>query len=125
MILALLTGLSAATVSLETEASVEVETVVVVTRADGAPMGGATVRVYYRPDLVGQREQAIGITDARGRIAWTPTHSGIARIQAADQARSLRVAPRGAPEGTLGLLITVAAMSLLLAGYGAWRPRAR
>jgi hypothetical protein len=101
------------------------ETVVVATRADDEPLAGATVRVFYRPDLLGEHEQAIGITDGRGRIAWTPSDAGIARLQAADQVQALQVAPRSPPEGTIGLLVTVAAMSLLLAGYGAWRPGAR
>lgn len=101
------------------------ETVIIVTRLDGEPLAGATVRVFHRPDLVGEREQAIGITDGRGRIAWTPADPGIARLQAADQEHALRVRPRGAPEGTVGLLIAVATLGALLTGYGAWRPGAR
>lgn len=114
-----------AAVEIETAPSEGAETVLVVTDRAGEPLAGATVRALYRPGLPGEREQAIGITDGRGRIAWTPSASGIARVQAADQRHAVRVAPRGVPEGTAGLLVAVLTLGMLLAGYGSWRPGAR
>jgi hypothetical protein len=124
-VIALLAGASLAAVTFEVPPVQAVETVVIATRTDGEPLAGATVRVVYRPGLAGEHEQAIGITDGRGRITWTPSDAGIAVVKAADQEQPLRVAPGGVPEGTAGLVIATVTLAALLAGYGAWRPGAR
>ena len=94
-------------VTLETPPEAGVETVVAVQDAEGDPRGGVTVRVVMRPGLGGERELAVGITDGRGRIRWTPEDAGVAWLRAGDE--SLRVRVAGAPPGSallsLGALI--------------------
>lgn len=101
------------------------ETVVVVVEGtpggdlaeDSRPVGGATVRAVYRPGLPGQHEQAIGITDGRGRARWTPTEGGVAIVRANDDALDVRVTPARPPATTLALATILA---LGAAGSAAW-----
>ncbi len=101
------------------------ETVVVVVEGvpggdlpeDSEPTGGATVRAVYRPGLPGQHEQAIGITDGRGRARWTPTEGGVAVVRANDESLDVRVAPARPPSTTLALATILA---LGAAGSAAW-----
>ena len=65
-----------ALVTLEAPALIGAEVVIAVTDEQGDPAGGETVRVVHRPGLAGEREVAVGITDGRGRVRWTPDASG-------------------------------------------------
>ena len=56
-----------------------------VTGPDQHPQAGQTVRVIHRPGLAAEQEQAIGITDARGTVEWTPALPGVARVRAGRQ----------------------------------------
>ncbi|MEZ4236501.1 MAG: hypothetical protein R3F59_10150 [Myxococcota bacterium] len=101
------------------------EVVLAVTDAEGEARSGETVRVVHRPGLAGEAELAIGISDGRGRVRWTPELSGLARLRAGDEVRSLRIAPAAPPLGvevTLGLLLVT---SLGAFGYGWVGPRGR
>lgn len=83
------------------------ETVILVTDELGDPRPGETVRVIHRPGLAGERERAVGITDGRGRVRWTPEQPGIAELQAGDEPLRIRVAWARVPVATwllLGLL---------------------
>jgi hypothetical protein len=62
---------SEAAITLEEAPRLGHETWLTITR-DEAPTGGETVTVVHRPGIVGEEEIAIGITDARGRVRWTP-----------------------------------------------------
>jgi len=66
---------------------------VVLTVTDEAdhPLPGQTVRVVHRPGLALEQEQAIGITDARGQVEWTPAAAGFARLRAGDRSQPVQI----------------------------------
>ncbi len=107
-----------ATVVLEAPARVGDETVIAVTNADGDPRAGETVRVIHRPRLSGEREMAIGITDGRGRVRWTPEAAGIARIRAGEEPFDVTVAWAAPPPAVPILLGLVLLGGTVAAGYG-------
>ena len=88
--------------------------VVVATGADGDPRVGQTVTVVHRVGLPGEDEVAIGITDARGRVEWTPREGGVSELQVGDERLRISVGWAHRPQQTL-LLISL----LLFAGMGA------
>ena len=102
------------------------ETVVVVVEGepggdlaeDSQPTGGATLRVVYRPGLPGEFEQAIGITDARGRARWIPTEGGIALVESNNSSLPMRILPKSFPPTTLILLALISLGSMASAIYG-------
>ena len=100
-------------VSLESPPVAGTETVVAVQDAEGDPRGGVTVRVVLRPGLTGERELAVGITDGRGRIRWTPPEPGVAWLRAGDEISKLRVG--GSPPSSVLVWIAV----LLVGGAAA------
>lgn len=102
-----------AEVTLEASPVAGVEVVVDVTEASGDPASGETVRVVHRPGLAGSRELAIGITDGRGRVRWTPAEGGVVRLRAGEQVLDLRVVPSRRPDLTVSVL---AALGLLASG---------
>jgi hypothetical protein len=112
-----------AAVELETPPVSGVETVVVVKDERGDPRGGETVRVVGRPGLSGEQEQAIGITDGRGRVRWTPRDAGVAWLRAGDEVQPVRIG--GAAAGpVLPFLVGLLALGGVGAlGYGARRSR--
>lgn len=102
-----------------------VEVVIAVSDEAGDPRSGETVRVIHRPGLAGEAELAIGISDGRGRVRWTPGVSGVARIRAGDEATMVRVVPASPPAVvpvTLGLLLLTSVSAL---GYGTLGPHLR
>jgi hypothetical protein len=104
-----------AAVELESSAAEGVETVIVVTDELGDPGSGETVRVVHRPGLPGSRELAIGITDARGRVRWTPAEGGVARGPARGGVMDVRITRGALPEVTLTLAGLLGAL-----GAGLW-----
>ncbi len=117
------TGPAWAGVTFEAPPAAGRETVVVVDR-EGEPAAGQTVRVVVRPGLAGSREIAVGITDGRGRVKWTPDGSGLTEVRAGEESVMVLVGGDGPPAATFGLLavLAVAAAVLLVAGF---RPRGR
>jgi hypothetical protein len=115
--LAVLLGAPAdAAVATEAEPHQGTETAITLTDADGQPASGETVRVVHRPGLAGEQELAVGITDGRGRVKWTPSQPGVTRIRAGDQVLLVRVAPAAVGASTpvsLGLLAAIALGALL------------
>ncbi|MBX2800924.1 MAG: hypothetical protein KTR31_24805 [Myxococcales bacterium] len=93
-------------------------TVVVVADDDGRPRAGETVRVVHRPGLSGEQEQAIGITDGRGRVRWTPAVPGRAEVRAGQEPLEVRVAWARAPLGTVLLLVLCALAGIVALGHG-------
>ncbi|MCB9686937.1 MAG: hypothetical protein H6735_18000 [Alphaproteobacteria bacterium] len=92
--------------------------VVIEVRDDlGDPDSGETVRVVHRPGLAGTRELAIGITDGRGRVRWTPAEGGVARVRAGDQVLDLRIEPEHRPDLTLSVLVALSLLGLGLLGF--------
>ncbi len=109
-------------VRLEAPPDAGVETVVVVQDDEGDARGGATVRVVMRPGLAGERELAVGITDGRGRIRWTPQEPGVVWMRAGDEIMRLHVAghPPGAALLSLGALL-VGGTAALVRGIASTR----
>ena len=97
-----------------------VETIVAVTDAADQPAPGETVRVVHRPGLTGEEDLAIGITDGRGRVRWTPTQGGIAVVRAGDERLPVEVAGGVGAAAAPWLALFVAGGGLI--GVG-WRRR--
>lgn len=100
-----------------------VEVVVMVRDARNELVSGETVRVIHRPGLAGERELAIGISDGRGRVRWTPEVPGVALLRAGDGAVRVLVEPDDKP---IGIVVLLAIMFCASAGslvYGWWGPR--
>ncbi len=97
-----------------------------ITVTDGAdhPLPGQTVRVVHRPGLALEQEQAIGITDARGQVAWSPSAPGLARVRAGDTWQSVHVAGP-VPATTVAALVALVLAAAASIGWGlrsgAWR----
>lgn len=53
-----------------------------VTKPDGTPARGETVRVIHHPDSPRALERAVSISDRRGVVSWTPEYSGVAELRA-------------------------------------------
>lgn len=118
MILAWSIATAAATITPEAPPVLGEETVLAVLDDDGHPRAGETVRVIHRPGLTAEREFAIGITDGRGRVRWTPQMAGIARIRAGDEPLELRVGWSLAPTSIPLLLGLLGLGGLVALGYG-------
>lgn len=117
MILAIWAASASAVVATDDPPQQGVETVLTLTDERGEPASGETVRVIHRPDLAGEKELAVGITDGRGRVRWVPDTPGVARIRAGEEVQLVRVLPAATPITTavlLGLLATAALLSSAL-----------
>ncbi len=101
------------------------ESVITVTDDLGRIQPGATVQVLHRPELDGERQIAIGITDSRGRVRWTPELAGVARVRAGDIAEPVVVGRPGPPPTavTLLALLLAGAAGGTVYGFAAWRRR--
>lgn len=122
MILLLVASLAWGAITLEEPPRVGVETVIHVADDAGRPRAGETVRVVHRPGLGDERELAVGITDARGRVRWTPQVDGVTTVRAGDERLSVRVVPVEPPLGTLTMLVVLCLAALGSLGYGLHRP---
>lgn len=120
----LFASIALASIRFETPTVVGRQVIVVVDR-DGVPGRGETVRVVHRPGTAHERERAIGITDGRGRVAWTPEEGGVAEIRAGDEVLAMRVAWVDLPTGTATALGLLALTSLGLALTGLRKRPAR
>ena len=123
MILVLL-PVALASIEFELPPAVHTEVVVVVER-DGVPDRGETVRVVHRPGTVHERERAIGITDGRGRVTWTPEEGGVAEVRAGVELRAVHIAYSGLPPTPLTTIALLLAASLGLVLTGLRRRRRR
>lgn len=113
-----------ASVALESPPVEGTEVVIELRDARGDADSGETVRVVHRPGLAGSHELAIGITDGRGRVRWTPAEGGLARLRAGDQVLDLRIEPRRRPDLTVSMLAAVALLGAGLLGFSVgYRPR--
>ena len=89
-----------------------------VTSPDGTPLSGETVRVVHRPGMAGETEVAIGITDTRGKVRWTPIQAGMSILRAGDQTRVLQVQRTERPKALYALLGLLIVASLGGLAYG-------
>jgi hypothetical protein len=107
-----------ASLTFEPEPAEGSPTVITVVDDRQRPRSGETVRVVHRPELAATVEQAIGITDARGQVKWTPSQPGVAIVRAGDEASPVHVAA-AASRPVIGLLLGLLALGAAAAvGYG-------
>ena len=98
--------------------AVGTESVIVVTGPDDQVQVGKTVTVVHRPELSGEHELAIGITDGRGRVRWTPESGGVAELRAGKETLPVTVAWSETPLSTGILLVLLGIAGLGALGYG-------
>lgn len=120
-----LAALARAEVRLEAPAEVGQETVIALVDPEGRGRAGQTVRVVHRPGLAGEKELAIGITDGRGRVRWTPDQPGVARLRAGDETLPITVAGGATPAPTVLLLAALGLGGLGALLFGAGLPGRR
>lgn len=87
------------------------------------PVSGATVRAIRRPGLPGERDLAVGLTDARGRVYWTPKEPGTQVLRAREHERIVHVEAVSPPLTPLLLLGTSGLLGLGLLLWGLWPAR--
>jgi hypothetical protein len=119
----LLTAIAHAGIVFEPAPQLAEETVLTVLDEQQQPVAGATVRAFHREGLAQARELAIGITDIRGRVKWTPAEAGPVRVDASKLSAEVFVAWPAPPADTVipWLLIPLAGLPMLWLG----RPRRR
>lgn len=108
----LLLGLALAGVTFEAPPEPGGQVGVVVTAPDARPAAGATVRAIVGPGLPTEREVAIGITDARGRVLWQPDASGRVSVRADEQVQDVLVAWVAPPTDAVVMLALLVATAL-------------
>lgn len=98
---------------------------VVITVVDdlSRPVRGATVRAIHRAGLPGERDLAIGLTDARGRVTWTPEQAGTTVVRTRRDQALTHVRRDGPPISTLVLLGVLGVLGLGATGWGLWPSR--
>jgi hypothetical protein len=115
---------AAITLTVDPPARPGVETVLTLVGDDGKPVVGATLSVVQRPGLPTEKEAGAGITDSLGKVRWKPELAGPALLYAGDEAvGSFHVGWPTPPPSTLVPLVVlvVAALATIAAGYGSWR----
>ncbi len=105
-------------IALQADPELGVVIAITVTDAADRPAVGRTVRVIHRPELDGEKELAIGITDARGKVRWTPEQAGVAVIRADKMERRISVRHPSPPASTVTLLILLGLAALASSVYG-------
>jgi hypothetical protein len=95
-----------------------VETTVTVVDDLSRPVVGATVRATWRPGLAGEHSVAVGLTDARGQVPWTPKQAGTVVISARDTSMILQSgSPWPDPTSTVWIAaILLGCVGLMVAG---------
>lgn len=89
------------------------------------PISGATVRAVARPGLARERDLAVGLTDNRGRVYWTPRDGGPVVLQARTDSTRVHVAYAQAPRESMVLLILLGIIAMLATTVGLWPRRRR
>jgi hypothetical protein len=86
--------------------------------SDERAVAGETVSVVHRPGIAGEQEIAVGITDASGRVRWSPKRPGVTIIQAGPRRLTTQVSASFPPPEAITLLglIIMAGLSSLLYG---------
>jgi hypothetical protein len=80
------------------------------------------VRVHHDHGLPRATELAIGITDARGRVRWTPAKPGLSQLQAAEETITISIAYPSIPIDTIMPWSLICLAGLAMALYGASAP---
>jgi hypothetical protein len=123
--LLLLPSLARADILVDPDPATETEVVVTVLDDLSRPISGATVRAIHRPGLPGERDLAVGLTDARGRVYWTPAEAGTTVLRTRGESQVVHVARPAPPPTPLVVLSALGVVGLGLAGWGLWPRRRR
>lgn len=94
------------------------EVVLRVTDDGGLESGGETVRVIHHPSTPRAFERAINITDARGRVTWTPETGGVAELRAGHQVLRVFVEPDVLPSTPIALLLLLGVTGVGMSAAG-------
>ena len=113
MILSALTHLALAGVVLSDVPQVDNAVEISLTTQDGAPRSGVPVRVVMQPDLHGEHELAVGITDANGVVAWTPTEAGRVKVRGGPEQADVIVAGLPNPQAPM-LLVALLVLTAVI-----------
>jgi hypothetical protein len=119
----LLAWLAHAEIVVEPPPSAGVQTAVTVLDDLSRPVSGATVRAVERSGLSDQRDVAVGLTDARGRVYWSPGAGGPTVLRVRDETRVVHVAYAGPDETALTLLVLLLSLGLGATVVGLWPSR--
>ena len=80
------------------------EPVELVLSKDGRPVAGESI-IELAPEAgLDRRQRAVGTTDTQGKIQWTPTHSGLVRLEAGGASQVARVRRPRPPASGLAVL---------------------
>jgi len=123
--IALLATLAFADIVVESPPVAGQEVTITVVDDVSMPVPQATVRAIHRPGLPGERDLAVGLTDARGRVYWTPSDGGPMLLRARDEEAVVHVDYAQAPTTSLVLLLGSAGLGLGLLLWGLWPARSR
>ena len=99
------------------------ETIISVIKED-LPVRGETVRVIYHPRSAHEQERAVGITDARGRVSWTPEVGGQAILRVGNTDHRVRLPWSNTPFDTIVLVVLLLLAPLGLCISGARKKKA-
>jgi hypothetical protein len=83
---------------------------------EGSPVARVEVKANYRQNALEslQQTRTVGITDASGRVVWTPTQAGVVTLEWEGGTKNVAVRYDGAPG--LGIVVMILAGILLLGG---------
>ena len=101
-----------ATVEIEPAPVVGQQSTVTVLNDISRPMASRAVRTTVRPGLRGEREGSAGLTDAMGRVYWTPQKPGKHLIRVDDDELEVYVRPEHLPWQAVGWLAGTAILGL-------------
>ncbi|MFK7931323.1 MAG: hypothetical protein AB8H79_24280 [Myxococcota bacterium] len=112
---------------LQVEAPPQAGTEVAITLLDdlSRPVAGATVRAIYREGISEERDLAVGLTDARGRVYWTPKQGGPVVLRAKRDELRVNVAYGWPPLTPIAVGIPVGTLGMGLLAFGLWGSRRR
>lgn len=105
--------------------AVGVASTVTLTDDIGRPIGGIAVHAVARPGLDGSTDTAIGVTDALGRVRWTPDRGGLVDLVAEKATLHLAVPWPSPPAETAALLALLVAFAAAAIAWGASSPRSK
>jgi hypothetical protein len=121
----LLLGLAYATITLDNPLRVGTESAITVVDDLSRPVVGAPVRATYRLGLGDEREVAVGLTDARGMVYWTPTVGGPVALRAREHRETAHIERASAPTTEAVMLSLFTTLILAITLLSLWPDRRR
>ena len=121
----LLASLSWATIEVEEPVTAGQEVAITVVNDLSQPRPGLTVRAIYRRDLATEQDMAVGLTDARGRVYWTPKRGGPVTLRAKSEEQLVQVGYAWPDATSYVLGIPAFILGFAMLGLGLWGGRRR